>query len=444
MPYYHVAITKKTGRDRWAFAFNMSFERISKEIILPFQQNKMFMCGKSVISPTDIEKIVISETEESAPKILKKTRLKRFSRKMMGSNSREDECVDEWTIIMAGKDVTRKLIKNFGTLEEQKLSEGERSKPEVSKGELENYLKEFLRIYRAEVKKRYPAYFNEFPFYSSVRAIGVISLHYVYIFFTKDGDPKKTTTEVFDENDIPDLVRTKDAINVKRDEVLSLLEVRSYIPDYVHNLWEERFKGLRSCFIEPNVSAAVDESIKNHYTNSVETGKDITWVVSGESIPSIIPKFGFVYNTMDETILSEKVKDLIERVEEGEVLVAGWVDSFGLRLLNSLIERNIKFRIVTHRPSSAERGKPPSDTCEVFGRLAKEYPESVRISTRLHARLLISDKEALVSTADLTKDSLEAKFEAGIATTDGLTIMKLKEFFEKLWDTSTKLNTPKA
>jgi hypothetical protein len=444
MPYYHVAITKKTGRDRWAFAFNMSLERIGKEIILPFQQNKTFMCGKSVISPTDIEKIVISETEESAPSILKKTRLKRFSEKMMGSKSGEDGCVDEWTIIMAGKDVTRKLIKNFATPEEQTPSKEERSKPEISKDELENYLKEFLRLYRAEVKERYPAYFNEFPFYSSVRAIGVISLNYVYIFFTKDGDPKKTTIEVFDENDIPDLVRIKDAINAKRDEVLSLLEVRSYIPDYVHSLWEERFKGSRSCFIEPNVSAAVNESIKSHYTNSVETGKDITCVVSGESIPSIISKYSFVYNTMDEIILSEKVKELMERVEEGEVLVAGWVDSFGMRLLNSLTDRNIKFRLVTHRPSSAERGKSPSDTYEVFGRLAKEHAESVRISTRLHARLLISDKEALVSTADLTKDSLEAKFEAGITTTDGLTIMKLKEFFEKLWDASTQLSIAKA
>lgn len=68
-----------------------------------------------------------------------------------------------------------------------------------------------------------------------------------------------------------------------------------------------------------------------------------------------------------------------------------------------------------------------------------EYPENVRTLSRVHVRLLISNKEALVSTADLTKDSHEGKYEAGISTTDGLTILKLKEFFEKMWKKSTKL-----
>jgi phosphatidylserine/phosphatidylglycerophosphate/cardiolipin synthase-like enzyme len=108
------------------------------------------------------------------------------------------------------------------------------------------------------------------------------------------------------------------------------------------------------------------------------------------------------------------------------------------------MKRDIKFRMITHRPSTSEGGKPPSDAYEVFSEIAEEHTESIRILTKLHARLLITDKEALVSTADLTKDSLEAKYEAGISTTDGLAIMKTKEFFEKLWAASTKLKTPKT
>jgi hypothetical protein len=444
MPYYHVAITKKTGRERWAFAFNMSVEQIGKEIVLPFQQNKMFMCGKSVISPTDIEKIVISETEEPAPKILKETRRKRFFRKMMGSNSEGNECVDEWTIIMAGKDVTRRLIKDFSTPEEQTTSEVERSKPEVSKEELENYLKEFLRLYRAEVKKKYPAYFNEFPFYSALRAIGVISLHYVYIVFTRDGNPKTTTIDVFDENDIPGLTKVKDAINMKEQDIFALLGVKNHIPDLVHSFWQQHHSGLRSSFVGPSISIAVDESIRNHHTSYVETENDPTLVISGEYKPSVISKYTFVYNTMDDTALSNRIEEIIDKTEEGEVLVAGWVDSFGVRLLSSLTKRNIKFRVITHRPSTSEKWRPPSDTSEVFSKLVKEYGENVRVLTKLHTRLLISDKEALVSTADLTKDSLGAKYEAGISTTDGSAIIKMKEFFEKLWEASTKLSIPKT
>lgn len=319
-----------------------------------------------------------------------------------------------------------------------------RKKPEVSKDELKNYLDEFLRLYRTEVKKRYSAYFNDFPFCSAVKAIGVISLHYVYIFFTRDNDPKKTTIEVFDENDFPELLRVKDAISMKEQDILALLGVKSYIPDLVRCFWQEHHSGLRLSFIGPSIPKAVDGSIQNHYEYYVETGKDPTCVISGEYESPVISKYSFVCNTVDDTKLSNKIRDIIEKTEEGEVVVAGWVDSTGMRLLSSLTKRNIKFRVITHRPSDSEKRQSPSDISETFSKLAKEYAENVRVLPHLHARLLISDKEALVSTADLTKESLEVKYEAGISTTDGLAIMKMKELFEKLWEASTRLSTPRT
>jgi hypothetical protein len=442
MPYYHVAITKKTGRSRWAFAFDMSLERIDKEIIIPFTQQRAFMCDKSMISLNDIENIVISETEEPASKVLAKTRLGRVLRKLASSTSDQDEHIDEWAIIKAGKDVTRKLITGLDLPEEQRIPRA--GVPEVSKEELKNYLGVFLRLYRSEVTKRFPAYFNEFPFYSALRAIGIISPHYVYIIFTRDGNPKTTAIEVLDESDIPELLRIKDAIYPNLEKVYSLLGVKTYIPDLVRSLRDGQTKGLRSYFVEPNISIAVNESITNHHTDSVEREKDITWSVSGTYTAIVVPKYTFLYNTLDETKLSDKINDIIGSVEEGEVLLAGWVDSFGMRLLNSLTGRNIRFRIVTHKPSSSERGGIPSDTLEAFGKLAKEYTENVRILPKLHTRLLISGREALVSTADLTKESMGARYEAGVSTTDGLAIMHLKEFFEKMWKAGTKLNTSKT
>lgn len=442
MPYYHVAISKKTGRSLWAFAFDMSQDMIEKEIIRPLKEQKPFLCGRTMISPADIEDISISETEKPASEILRKKRVIIFLSRFI-STSREVENIKEWAVMRAGKNVTRKLITGLTVLEEQGIPQA--GIPEISKEELKNYLDEFLRLYRSEVRKKYPAYFNEFPFYPALRAIGVISSHYVYIIFTRDGNPKTTTIEIFDESDIPELLRVKDAIYPKREEIYGLLGVKTYIPDLIRsNLSDGKTKGQRSYFVGPNIPSAVNESITNHYTDSVGTDKDITWTVSGSRAVNVIQKYVFFYNTLDETELSDKIDDIIERIEEGEVLIAGWVDSYGMRLLNSLTERNIKFRIVTHKPSPSERGGAPSDTLETFSKLAKEYAENVRILAKLHTRLLISNREALVSTADLTKESMGAKYEAGISTTDGLTIIQLKEFFEKLWKAGTKLNTPKT
>lgn len=317
---------------------------------------------------------------------------------------------------------------------------------EISKGELKSYLNTFLKLYRAKIKKEYQAYFNEFPFYSALKAIGVITPNKVYIIFTKDGDPKKTTIEVFDEDDIPELMKIKDVYTLKREDIYALLGIETYIPDMVGILWQGRTRGSQPYFDERNTTIAAEQSIGSHYQASVEKGKDITVVVSGTYTSPVISKYDFVYNTRDETFLREKVKGIMNKTEEGEeILIAGWIGSFGVRLLKSLMKKNVKFRIITHKPTPPERRKSPSDEYEVFTKvLCKKYPENVRILTKLHARLLISAKEALVSTADLTKDSHEGKYEAGISTTDGLMILKLKEFFEKMWETSAKLRMKRA
>jgi len=449
MSYYHVAITKKTGKDPYVFVFNLSEERIEREIVAPIRQQKPFMCHNSMIYPTDIENIVISKTAEPARQVLGKSRISRAARKVgrVLISTPADDNIDEWAVIRAGKDVTTDLIRElYATEEIPQLSESKsepRTKPEVSKAELKNYLEEFLKLYRTEVKRIYPACFNEFPFCSSVRAIGVISLHYVYIFFTRDGNPKQTTIEVYDENDFPELLRVKDFISMKEQDILAILGVKNYIPDLVRCFWNEHHSGLRLSFIGPSISKSVNDSIKNQYEHCVDTGRDLTYVISGEYKSPVISKYAFLCNTMDDTALSNRIREIIEKTEDGEVLVAGWVDSTGMRLLSSLTKRNVKFRIITHRPSDIEKRQSPSDTSEIFSKLAKDYVENVRVLPQLHTRLLISDKEALVSTADLTKESLGVKYEAGISTTDGLAIIKMKEFFEKLWEASTKLSTSK-
>jgi len=179
---------------------------------------------------------------------------------------------------------------------------------------------------------------------------------------------------------------------------------------------------------------------------SVDSGRDMTKVTDlgrGKYKPPITAKYSFVYNTIDERSLRTKTKEIIDKAEgEEEVLITGWIGSFAIPLLKSLTKKNVKFRIITHRPTPPERGKSKSDQYDIFTTvLTKKYSDNMRILGKLHARLLISDKEALVSTADLTKDSHEGKFEAGISTTDGLTIKKLKDFFEKMWEAAEPLKT---
>jgi len=314
----------------------------------------------------------------------------------------------------------------------------------VSKDQLKNYLETFIDAYRNHIKKEYPAYFNQFPFHGALRAIGVITHNRVYVIFTKDGEPKRTEIDVFDEGDIPDLMRVKDAKSPKWEDIFALLNIQTYIPDISSSLYDSFSisRTTHDAYWKEGAPKAL-HSVQFHY-DYVESERNPTVVLKGEEKPpTIMPKYTFVYNTIDKRSLRSKVEEIFDITEDGEeILITGWIGSFAVPFLNSLKDKNVKFRIITHKPTPPERGKNPSDEYMVFTKvLTQKYLESVRILTTLHGRLLISDKEALVSSADLTKDSHEGKYEAGISTTDGLTILELKKFFEEMWGKAEPLKT---
>jgi len=316
----------------------------------------------------------------------------------------------------------------------------------ISKDQLRNYLRIFIHTYRSHIKKEYPAYFNQFPFYGALRAICVITHNRIYAIFTKDDEPKTTQIDVFDVDDIPDLSRVKDVKNPKWEDIFAFLNIETYIPDIPHRTFFSNLRMTKEGYwVEEIAQQIALDSVMFHY-DYVESGKDPTIVLKGVAKPStIVPRYTFVYNTIDERSLTSEIEKIFDAAEEGEeILITGWIGSFAVPLLNSLKNKNVKFRIITHKPTPPESKKNPSDEYIVFTTiLAQKYPESVKILTNLHGRLLISDREALVSSADLTKDSREGKYEAGISTTDGLTISELKKFFEKMWERAEPLRTKK-
>ena len=256
----------------------------------------------------------------------------------------------------------------------------------------------------------------------------------------------KTSYEVLDETDIPQLMSVKDA-NVSKDEdIFALLGVKTTIW-YLHSDnrgYLSRQLGMSKFFEEEAATRAAYYSIEFHYERLYDYKGDVTRVTElgrGTYKPTIESKYSFVYNSIDEKSLKTKVEEFFKGAEEGEeILITGWIWSFAIRFLKDLKKRNIKFRIITHKHSSPKRGQRASDEYEVFTQvLTKEFSDNVRILGKLHSRLLISEKKALVSAADLTKDSHEGKFEAGISTTDGLMILKLIKFFEKMWESATTL-----
>lgn len=125
MPFYHVAIAKKEGENRYAFQFDMTKEQIEKEIrgFLNYQQP--FMCGSFFIQPSDVETFKISETKDKAEQILQETKGKRILKKtatrFFGVDiGTDDRYIDELSIINSGKDVTRDFVEKIDQTSSEK------------------------------------------------------------------------------------------------------------------------------------------------------------------------------------------------------------------------------------------------------------------------------------------------------------------------------------
>ncbi len=134
-----------------------------------------------------------------------------------------------------------------------------------------------------------------------------------------------------------------------------------------------------------------------------------------------------------------KIKDMLNSAETEIKILSPFVDVIYEDIVN-LAENNPKLSIkLITRPSRDIQG--------MRERIAKNVLDLLKIATRgnlktneiLHARIIIVDyKEALISSADLTRDQLIDEFNAGIWVRDKETVKRATDFFDNIWKQSEK------
>jgi len=94
--------------------------------------------------------------------------------------------------------------------------------------------------------------------------------------------------------------------------------------------------------------------------------------------------------------------------------------------------------------------RPKGDVTGLRGKIAQNVIDILNIATKgnvrknelLHTRLIIVDKkEMIVSSADLTRDQMVDEFNAGIYLRDPDAIKEALNFFEKVWDNSSRISS---
>lgn len=97
-------------------------------------------------------------------------------------------------------------------------------------------------------------------------------------------------------------------------------------------------------------------------------------------------------------------------------------------------ELDVKILTSTGRPSGSNSKMKRA----VMDEMIKRTEGNVREDELIHTRLVIADdQEALISSADLTRDQLNDEFNAGIYLKDPGTVQAAIDFFEDIWQEAT-------
>ena len=129
-----------------------------------------------------------------------------------------------------------------------------------------------------------------------------------------------------------------------------------------------------------------------------------------------------------------KIEDMLDSAETEIKILSPYMNLMYEQIIG-LAKNNsdLTIHLVT-RNLNDTKGKIGRNALDLLKQVTKG---EIRVNEILHARMIIvDDKEALISSADLTRDQLIDEFNAGIWVRDEETVKRATEFFDNIWEES--------
>lgn len=132
----------------------------------------------------------------------------------------------------------------------------------------------------------------------------------------------------------------------------------------------------------------------------------------------------------DKSLL-EQSQNMIESASDNLKIITPYIDMSLILPLLEKFDNGVDIQIIT-RSRNDFSGKSSK---EAFDYIKQKLGNGHKYNSLIHSRLIIKDNyEALVSSSDLTQDSLLSQFNVGIVTTDEKIIKKLSNYFTNVWN----------
>ena len=164
---------------------------------------------------------------------------------------------------------------------------------------------------------------------------------------------------------------------------------------------------------------------------STFTTKEVTFQLFEEWEEEIDDKLDLVTTIPpQDKSLHDQVIKIIEESKTNLQIISPYIDMSLINELLTIKNKGITIQLITRTKNSFD-GKAKKDA---FNYLRSSLKGDHKTNDVIHSRIIISDHlKILVSSADLTHDSLRAQFNAGIMTTNNTIVKKLLEYFNIVW-----------
>lgn len=136
--------------------------------------------------------------------------------------------------------------------------------------------------------------------------------------------------------------------------------------------------------------------------------------------------------TQDKS-LNLEIESLIKTAKNDLKIITPYIDMSLILELSEKLKEKITIKIVT-RTKEEFTGSSKKET---FDHLQRTLKTNHKANKQIHSRIIIKDEqEAIVSSADLTYDSLVAQYNVGILINDPKAVSNLLRYFFTVWKNS--------
>ena len=215
-------------------------------------------------------------------------------------------------------------------------------------------------------------------------------------------------------------------------EWLLSLRFNNYFGDPIQCLYSNKQLPQHTYRSEVSESRSVCFLIDNRYSSVTSKTVDVSiseeWdesITSLDLVTTIPPHDDSIKQTVENLVITAKT-DL--------KIITPYIDMSLISQLLSKHKDSINIQIITRsRSEFSNKGAK-----EAYNHINKNLGKNHRVNEHVHSRIIIRDsQEALVSSADLTQDSLLGQFNAGIVVSEPNIIRKLGDYFKRTWESSS-------